>query len=201
VIDVLGAVGDSIGMAVNGSTALGSLSQSRRSRAPPDDFVVRLTPAGRLEWVVPASTGDRAPDAHHAFVAARPTHGAEIVSAAEEALIEANRAKLAELQSRAYPSPDLADGVLEIMERAIPDLKFAACVWALQFTGLIPLPALEGGALATGAFVTVGRRMQRHVRAAQVPSTAHGDGVAPGAGTAMGAGVENGGLSRPTVAA
>jgi hypothetical protein len=160
------------------------MAQERRTtRLTPEDaiaggWVVGVTPGGRLEWVLPdASTGqlsaaDAAPRAVDAVL------GAEVVSAEEQALIKANREKIAELKTLPYPSPDLYDLVTEIMGRTKPPtLSLAVAGWVLQATGIAPMPIFGAAVMAVQAIPYIGKELRHRLHAEQVRAEA-ADGAA-----------------------
>jgi hypothetical protein len=135
-------------------------------------LVVRVSPGGRLEWVVP-ETADHASVPDAASQSVKSTVGTEIISAQEQALITANRETIAELRTRPYPSPDLQDVLAEIMARTHPPtLTLAVAAWVLQATGLVPIPIFESAALVVGAGTAISRRVGHRLHAEQVPAAA-----------------------------
>ncbi len=149
----------------------------RRIDQPGDDggWIVRVTSQGRLEWVIPDAAPAHAVQAQTADQAARADQGAEIVSAADRALIEANRAKIAELRSRPDPSPDGRDVLDDLLARSHPGMALAVGAWFLQITGVLPVAAVEGAALAVGLAGAAGRHVrQRHGATEVSPSASEG---------------------------
>jgi hypothetical protein len=122
---------------------------------------VGVTRDGRLQWVVPEAT-----------------LGAEVIPAEEQRLINANRERLAELQRRVYPSPDLHDVIADVMAYANPptlSLAVAGCV--LHATGVVPMPIFGSAVMAAHAADFVRRELGHRLRAAEVPAEA-ADGAA-----------------------
>jgi hypothetical protein len=103
-----------------------------------------------------------------------PVENVELDSAVAEdqALVNANRNKIAELRTRTYSSPDLQDLVGEIMARSHPALSLAAAGWVLQATGLVPIPIFDSAVMAAGAVGLIGRQVGHRLQAEQVPQEA-----------------------------
>jgi hypothetical protein len=88
-------------------------------------------------------------------------------------VIDANRARIAELKTRAYASPDLHDLIWDIMKRSNPPaLSLAAAAWILQAVGLVPTPMFGAAAVAVGAVGAVSRRVGHRLHAEQIPPAA-----------------------------
>ena len=137
-----------------------------------------MTPSGRLEWVVPRSPAEQGSESELTHSAAQPSLGAEIVSAEDQALIEANHAKIEELRTLPSPSPDLHDLVTEIMAMANPPaLSLAVAGWLLQATGLVPMPIFGSAVMAIRAAGFIGHQLEHRLHSADVPSEAR-DGAA-----------------------
>jgi hypothetical protein len=151
------------------------MAEERRTRrgrveeAAAGGWIVGVTPGGRLEWVLPEAPGDDSSVPSTPSAMAEAPLGAEIVSAEEQALIKANREKIAELRTRAYPSPDLHDVVADIMARTNPPtLSLAAAGWVLQATGLVPMPIFDSAVMAVNAVGFIGRELGHRLHAEQV---------------------------------
>jgi hypothetical protein len=141
--------------------------------AAPGGLVVRVTPGGRLEWVLPSASANPESDVDTSAPAARPGNGADVISAQEQALINANRKRIAELRTRADPSPDLGDIITDIMGRSHPPtVSLAAAGWVLQATGLVPRPVVGSALLAASAVGYISRQFDHRLHTEQVPPQA-----------------------------
>jgi hypothetical protein len=137
--------------------------------AAPGGLVVRVTPGGRLEWVVPGASTNPQSEIDTSAPAAQPANGANVISAREQALVNANRKRIAELRTRADPSPDLGDIIADIMGRSHPPtVSLAAAGWVLQATGLVPRPVVGSALLAVGAVGYISRQFEHHLHAEHV---------------------------------
>jgi hypothetical protein len=139
----------------------------------PGGLVVRVTSAGRLEWVAPQASTDHDSEVDTSPQVAPSARGAEEISAREQTLVNANRERIAELRKRAYPSPDLGDIITDIMGRSHPPtVSLAAAGWVLQATGLVPRPLVGSIVLAAGAVGYVSRQFEHRLHAEHVPQQA-----------------------------
>jgi hypothetical protein len=157
------------------------MAEERRTRRPTLEqgaaggLIVGVTLGGRLEWVVSETSADQSSASEVEQAAAESTQGTEIISAEEEALVKANREKIAEMRTRRYRSPDLGDVIVDMMGLARPSLSLAVAGWALQAIGLVPIPAAALAAMAPAPIGFIGRHLGRRLHAEQVPqSTSEG---------------------------
>jgi hypothetical protein len=151
----------------------GEASALTPTPAAPGGLVVRVTPGGRLEWVVPGASSNLESEVDTLAPASQPASGADVISAREQALINANRTRIAELRTRAYPSPDLGDIITDIMGRSHPPtVSLAAAGWILQATGLVPRPVVGSALLAASAVGYVSRQFEHRLHTEHVPPQA-----------------------------
>lgn len=134
-------------------------------------IVVGVTRDGRLHWIE-RETGSP-PTAHDPATAAQANLGAQVISAQERALIDANRQKIEHLKTLPYWNPDIHDVVEEIMAMAnLPTLSLAAAAWVLHAVGLVPVPIFDASAAGVMAVGYVGRQLGHRLHAASVPEEA-----------------------------
>ena len=104
-----------------------------------------MTQDGRLEFAAPPHRVER-PAASR--VASERTIAVELETGNQD-VVEANRARLAELRSRPYSTvPDFPDAVVTSVTRLLPGLSQTMTTLALKDAGLLPEDALIAGASA-----------------------------------------------------
>lgn len=134
-------------------------------------LVVGVSSDGRLHWV----QRDRASaqGEHESSTAAEAPLGAEVISAEERALIEANRQKIEQLKTLPYWNPDIHDVIEELMALTHPPtLCLAAVGWILNATGLVPIPIFNAAAAAVMAAGWVGGQVSHRLHGADVSDEA-----------------------------
>ena len=100
-------------------------------------------------------------------------NGPEPWSAAEEAVIAANRAKIAELKTRRHAAaPDLHEMVIVAVRRSAPEFAVSTVGWLLQATGLVPYTVWDAAVMTSAgaagyARARVSRRMRERESLAQ----------------------------------
>jgi hypothetical protein len=146
--------------------------------AAPGGLVVRVTSGRRLEWVVPEAGTDHDSSVDGSGRVPSPARDVEVISASEQAVIDANRKRIAELRAVAYPSPDLGDIVSDIMGRSHPPtVSLAAAGWLLQAAGLVPRPLVGSAVLAAGAVGYISRQFEHRLHAEHVSEEASDAGT------------------------
>jgi hypothetical protein len=126
--------------------------------------VIGVTPTGHLQWITPEP-------AAQAEQAAQPA--AQVISEQEQTVVRANRERIEQLRTLAYPSPDLHDIVADMIALTNPPaLSLAVAAWVLQATGVIPMPIFDSAAAAVTAVGYIGRRVGHRLHTAHVPPEA-----------------------------
>jgi hypothetical protein len=118
-----------------------SASPELRGR-PGGSLKVLVTQDGHLKF----AAGERPAVSQ---VPSAPAIAVDLLSASEQAVIDANRAKLAELKSQPYAAiPDFPEALVAGVTRALPGLSYTMTVLALKDAGLLPEDAMIAGASA-----------------------------------------------------